>query len=141
MIAAFGDSGFKFMTLRKVLGTNGQIFLAFINQVMNMLPLGRRFCFLCDNLNSHLIPAVFNAIIQRGHMVVPRPAYYPVDGPSEYFFNQIEQKLSQIYIILRRNENDLIAAITTIFTNLQNLNRTFRHFGYPLGFNDPIRSL
>ncbi len=73
-------------------------------------------------------------------MVVPRPAYYPVDGPSQYFFNQIEQKSSQnLYNI--RTENDLVAAITAIFTNLQNLNPTFRHCGYPLDLNDPIRNL
>lgn len=127
------------MTFRKIKGTTGTIFLDFVIQVMNRLPAGQRFCFLYDNLNSYLTPAVFNAIIQCGHMVCPRPAYYPVDGPSEYFFNQIEQKLSQnLYNI--RNENDLILAVTAIFANLQNLSRTFSHCGYPIGLNDPIRT-
>ena len=139
MIAAIAACGLRFMTFRKVAGTSAATFLAFVIQLMNILPPGQRFCFLYDNLKSHLTNAVMTAITARGHMVAPRPAYYPVDGPIEYFFNQIEQALSQLQYEIR-SEADLVRAVRVIFNNIQNVDRTFRHCGYPVGLNDPVRT-
>lgn len=79
-------------------GTTEDRFVDFIREIVDDLPHGdegRRFCFTMDNLNAHHGARVKAAIYSRGHRLVFRAPYYPVDGPIEYVFNTLQQELNQ----------------------------------------------
>jgi len=105
MICAVGPPNFKHMFIAKVPGTTTALFLAFINNLLLRFPVGTpRKTFLWDNLSSHFSDEIAYSIYAQGHNIVPRPAYYPADGPIEYVFNQIEVSLqSNLYHI--RNDS------------------------------------
>ena len=97
----------KNAVFRQVPGTNAIENVAFINQILGMLVGGPPRTFICDNLRSHSSAAVVHAIYAAGHRIVPRPAYYPEDGPVEFVINEIEMGLrQQLYVI--RNYHDLV---------------------------------
>ena len=112
-------------------GTSAHDFLHFITGLLARLQPGTRYTFLWDNLGSHHSNMVVNAVYAAGHRIVPRPCYYPADGPSEYMFNLLECHLNDnMYRI--HTENDLIQAIGFFINNLtqRTVVRTFRKLGY-----------
>ncbi len=85
--------------------------------------------FLWDNLTSHHSPVVVNSVYAAGHRIVPRPPYRPCDGPIEYVFNQLEQRLKdKLYVI--RSDVDLVHWVNIIVMNLSGFDATFVHCGY-----------
>ena len=85
--------------------------------------------FLWDNLKTHYFDAVANEIYLAGHSIIPRPAYYPEDGPIEYVFNALEngivRRLHEICV-----EDDLIHAIHQTIAEITNTDMFFIHCGY-----------
>ena len=101
-------------------GCSNQLFINFIEHVLNSLPhgdLGRRYCITMDNLNSHLNPQVMALIADHGHRVCLRAPYYPIDGAIEYVFNTLQTRLRlrMPYVVcaqtLKRELNDGIRSI------------------------------
>ena len=85
--------------------------------------------FLWDNLKTHYSDAVANAIYLAGHSIVPRPAYYPEDGPIEYVFNALENGITmRLHEI--RDEDALIHAIHQSIAEIGNTDPFFAHCGY-----------
>ena len=130
MIAAVGPPNFKHMFMSKVPGTTKELFAEFIRNLLLRFPQGtQRKTFLWDNLSSHFSDEIANEIYALGHRLVPRPAYYPADGPIEYIFNQVETGLRlNLYNI--RNDYDVIACTRFVFSRVQGIEATFRHCGY-----------
>ena len=103
-------------------GTTIELFVAFMDELMNSLPHGdegRRYCITMDNLNSHLNPQVMALIANHGHRIVLRAPYYPIDGAIEYVFNTLQTRLRlrMSYVVstqtLRQELIDGIRSITT----------------------------
>jgi hypothetical protein len=129
LILAIDSVNLKHPLFHKVAGTTITIFNAFIRGLLARLPPGIPRIFMWDNLKSHFSDELINEIYLAGHSIVPRPAYYPVDGPIEYIFNQIECGLKErMYYIM--NETDLVREVYNIITNIQGLDETFAHCGY-----------
>jgi hypothetical protein len=94
LIMSIDSTGWRHATFNKVAGTTALIFRQYIRAVLARLPAGHPRIFMWDNLKSHFSDALINEIYLAGHSIVPRPAYYPVDGPIEYVFNQVESAKS-----------------------------------------------
>ena len=70
-----------------------------------------------DNLTAHHHPFVVQLILIRGHIVVFRAPFYPVDGPIEYVFNTLQCTLTHRMHDIRNYEhlnNQLVAIIRSI---------------------------
>ena len=93
LIMTIDSTGWRHATFNKVAGTTALIFRQYIRSVLARLPPGQPRIFMWDNLKSHFSDALTNEIYLAGHSVVARPPYYPVDGPIEYVFNQVECRL------------------------------------------------
>jgi len=129
LIMPIDSTGWRHATFNKVAGTTALIFRQYIRGVLARLPPGIPRIFLWDNLKSHFSDALINEIYLAGHSVIPRPAYYPVDGPIEYVFNQVECGLiARVNHV--RTEADLIRETMNIVANVGGFNETFRHCGY-----------
>jgi transposase len=81
------------------------------------------------NLTSHRSALIRQLIFAKGHRVVFRAPYYPVDGPIEYVFNTIQQEL-RMRVHTISTENDLVAAIQAIIANIPDFVNYFAHCGY-----------
>ena len=76
--------------------TTNDLFVEFIEHLMNLLPHGnegRRYCITMDNLNAHWNPQVLALIADHGHRVCFRAPYYPIEGAIEYMFNTLQTRL------------------------------------------------
>jgi len=113
-------------------GTTIHKFLDFIERILNDIGNGtaeRRFCFTMDNLNAHTNGIVTTLILARGHRIVFRAPYCPIDGAIEYVFNVIETQLRvespNIHDVasLERKMIDIIRSITEF-------SPFFRHVGF-----------
>lgn len=131
-ISADPNDGRRFHTLEQRAGTGNAEFAAFIQDVLNGIGFGsvaRRRCFIMDNLVSHHSAAIRQMIVTAGHRMVFRAPYYPVDGPIEFVFNTIEQRLSDYqYVVL--DGNSLRQAVNTIITTMDHFEEYFIHCGY-----------
>lgn len=75
LMMAIRPCGFRHVWFRKICGTNAQDMLLFWQAVINRLQgCGIQVHFMFDNLSSHFSAAIFDAIYQAGHRIVPRPA-------------------------------------------------------------------
>lgn len=129
IILAIGSDGFKHCQFTNDPGTTAEMFLNFINSLMDRIPQGQRRTFIWDNLKSHFSAEIYLAVHLRGHRIVPRPPWYPVDGPIEFVFNQYEMGLRErLYVI--RNTDDLINHTHQVIANIRGIPETFAHCGY-----------
>lgn len=131
LILAIGANNFKFLRISNDPGTTHLTFYEFVEEMIRTVRPGIRLVLLWDNLNSHFSDALIRLIYEAGHVMVARPAYYPVDGPIEYMFNYIENQLAlRQYTI--RNSDDIIQNIISIVTNItaEMIDNTFRNVGY-----------
>jgi hypothetical protein len=82
-----------------------------------------------DRLNSHFSDEAAHAIYNAGHLIIPRPSYYPCDGPIEYINNQIEIGLkNRLYGI--NNNADLLRNLNQVLMNIRNIDSSFVDCGY-----------
>ena len=90
---------------------------------------GRRFVFLMDNLNVHHNPLISIMLTLRGHAVVYRAPYCPVDGAIEYVFNTLEAGLvGNMHRIA--NAADVRTTLMATIRDIPSFSRYFRHVGY-----------
>ena len=62
--------------------------------------------------------------------MLPRPPWYPEDGPVEYIFNQVDNHLKYIGRDRVRTVDDLIPAIRAGVAAVRGIGATFLHCGY-----------
>lgn len=130
LLMAIDPSGFVHLKIDTNTGTTSLIFATFVEQVNHRLQGTGRRTFLWDNLSSHHADMVSFAVLRAGNRIVPRAPYYPIDGPIEFVFNQIESQL-KLQLPTIHNEADLVSAIHNIVGNLtSSFGRTFTHCGY-----------
>lgn len=61
--------------------------------------------------------------------MVFRAPYYPVDGPIEFVFNTIKQRLTEYqYTVVE--DNGLTQAVNTIVASMIDFSEYFTHCGY-----------
>jgi hypothetical protein len=85
---------------------------------------------MCDNLNVHKSPLVYQAVEGGGrHLIVARPLYMPCDGPIEYIFCQLEAALCKNMAQVA-SVDDLMDTVRNIVPQLSGFDQTFRHCGY-----------
>jgi transposase len=82
-----------------------------------------------DNLTAHHHPAVIQLILGRGHNVVFRAPYYPVDGPIEYVFNTLQCTLSHRMFEID-NYQDLNNHLRAIIRNIDDFVPYFENVGF-----------
>lgn len=134
MMAISGDQndGMRHLLMEQRAGTGNAEFAAFIQDVLNIIGPGnafRRRCFIMDNLVSHHSAVIRQMIVNAGHRLVFRAPYYPVDGPIEFVFNTVEQKLTDYqYTIVEGN--GLRQAVQTIVAGMNRFDDYFVHCGY-----------
>jgi hypothetical protein len=118
LILAIDTAGFKHVRFSPDSGTTIPIFSQYILNLLARLPAhGPHRLFMWDNLAAHFSPMVVNAIYAAGHRIVPRPAYFPADGPKEFVFCQLECGLKdRLYHI--QNTNDLIREVHHVIANI-----------------------
>ena len=113
-------------------GTTLHRFADFIDMILDDLDElhpGRSFVFTMDNLNVHLNPYIQTAIIARGHRVVYRAPYWPVDGAIEYVFNTIHSRLMEYYNRIA-DLQELRNRIVLIAGQIENFHDYFIHVGF-----------
>ena len=100
-----------------------------ISLYLNQQQPGRSFVFLMDNLNVHHNPMISMLLQTRGHAVVYRAPYTPVDGPIEYVFNVLEGALVQ-----NMHRISTAAHVRRVLEHkiqgMDGFSRYFRHCGY-----------
>ena len=129
LMMCIDPAGFKHVWFRKVAGTTGVDFRAFMDEVLQRLPAHTQRTILMDNLSSHYDPIAWINVAAAGHRFLPRPCYAPQDGPIEYVFNTLECALrGRLYHI--RNDADLVREVTSIITNMVGFDNYFIHCGY-----------
>lgn len=113
-------------------GTTLHRFADFIEMILDdldQLHPGRSFVFTMDNLNVHHNPYIQTMIYARGHAVVYRAPYWPVDGAIEYVFNTIHSRLLEYYNSLQ-NLDELRNRIVLIVGQMENFHDYFIHVGF-----------
>lgn len=113
-------------------GTTLHRFSDFIEMILDdldQLHPGRSFVFTMDNLNVHLNPLIQTMIIARGHRVVYRAPYWPMDGAIEYVFNTIHSRLMEYFNRLE-NLDELRNRIVLIVGQMENFHNYFIHVGF-----------
>ena len=83
-----------------------------------------------DNLTSHKVPEVYEAMRECGHRVVCHPPYRPQDGPVEYAINQVCIQLDKCCskcVDLKLMKTFVEEIIDGKITNMD---KTFVHCGY-----------
>ena len=73
---------------------NGPAFLAYIEQFL-ALELGPGDMVICDNLGSHKVSGVAQAIAARGARLIYLPAYSPDLNPIEMAFSKLKAHMRQ----------------------------------------------
>jgi len=86
--------------------------------------------FLWDNLSAHGNDMVLNVVYGASHGVIARPPYRPWLGPIEFVFNQL-QNASRLGDYAVDNGAQFVQIIPRILTNIQGIDFTFIHCGYP----------
>jgi transposase len=107
---------------------NGPIFLAYIEQ--SLAPtLGRRDIVIMDNLPSHKVAGVAEAIDAAGARVLYLPSYSPDLNPIELFFSKLKALLRQA---AERTIPDLWRRIRLLLRTIcqEECANFFRHAGY-----------
>jgi hypothetical protein len=130
LMMAIDPFGFMHLRIDTNVGTTSLMFADFVDNVNQRLQGTGRRTYLWDNLSSHHADMVNYVVLRAGNRVVPRAPYYPIDGPIEFVFNQIECQLKLLLPTIH-NEADLIASIHVIVGGLSgSLGATFAHCGY-----------
>ncbi len=83
-----------------------------------------------DNLTSHKLPEVNEAVRLRSHHVVCRPPYQPQDGPVEFAINQVCSRLEKPW--LEVSDLQMMRAVIEhiIDNDISNMDETFMYCGY-----------
>lgn len=131
-ISADPNDRIRHHTIEQRAGTGNIEMAAFIRNLLTIVGPGtpaRRRCFIMDNLTSHHSAYVRQIIVNAGHRLVFRAPYYPVDGPIEFVFNTIEQRLND-YQYTVTTGGQLVQAVNTIVTGMHDFENYFIHCGY-----------
>jgi transposase len=128
-VCATGQIWFR---LRRVNGTTVEAFTSYIQEVVDGLPPAEegQKNLLWDNLSAHGNDMVLNVVYGAGHRVIARPPYRPWLGPIEFVFNQL-QNASRLRDYAVDNGAQFVQIIPRILTNIQGIEATFTHCGYP----------
>jgi hypothetical protein len=115
-------------------GTSAEAYHIFVEHVLGTYnaienPALRR-TLIHDNLTSHREPEVYEAVRQRGHLVICRPPYQPQDGPVEYAINQVCGHLEKRWSEVTNLVSMTMVIIDIINNDIHNMDDTFVHCGY-----------
>ena len=115
-------------------GTTIDCFVNFLELIIDNLAAiapNWTFHFTIDNLSLHMSTRVSNLIIGRGHHLVFRDPYYPIDGAIEYIFNTLQSSLRlKMYDIETRD--DILFKIEETIANMAIFTPYFWHVGFVL---------
>ena len=114
---------------------NGELFLAYVQQIL--LPtLKRGDIVVFDNLSSHKVAGVKEAVASVGAMVLYLPPYSPDMDPIENVFSKLKTLVRKLKL---RNVEDLwrgLGELCDVFDPEECLNY-FRHAGYANVIHSP----
>jgi transposase len=129
MIAALGSRG---MRCAKAVdgGVSGKVFLEFVTDTL-LKTLKRGDIVVMDNLASHKIVGVREAIESVGASVVYLPPYSPDLTPIENAFSKIKQELRRMRHRTKEALWQDVDRLTSLITSTDAKN-FFRHCGYKL---------
>ena len=132
MAISADETGHRWVDIWRGTGTDVQRFINFIRRILDNLGDGtvqRRRVFTMDNLATHHSMLVSQLIHSRGHRILFRAPYYPVDGPIEYVFNTIQQALTRaLYRVI--NTEELIREVCRIIASKADFVGYFTHCGF-----------
>lgn len=131
-VSACPNDKYRDYLLEQKSGTTILDFVEFIQRILLGIGPGtpeRRRCFLMDNLSAHHSPIIYQLIADAGHRIVFRAPYYPEDGPIEFVFNHIEQRLTD-YQYHADDADALRQAVQEIVTRMESFENFFTHCGY-----------
>ena len=126
VIAAMGLGGVR-APLAFEGAVNAATFLMDVGQVL-VPSLRRGDVVIFDNLSSHLVPAVFEAIERAGASVLPLPPYSPDFTPIEEMFSKFKEFLRRVGARAKENLYDAIGEGLREVT-LEDVFGWFRHAG------------
>lgn len=128
------EERFRHYSVLPQAGTDEDTFCEFLTQMMAAFPHPeRRRYLLWDNLSSHGTERVRQLVHAAGHLIIPRPAYYPVDGPIEYVFNMVQTELYHSANEVQNDEdfeNELVSILYNLHRDGEGFAGYFRHCGY-----------
>lgn len=131
-ISADPNDGWRHLIMEERAETEIVEFVDFICDIIISIGPGthaRRRCFIMDNLASHRNALIRQMIINAGHRLLFRAPYYPVDGPIEFVFNTIQQRLTEYQYTITDGVH-LRQAVQTIVTSINDFAEYFVHCGY-----------
>ncbi len=115
-------------------GTSAMAYCAFVEHVLNTYNAienpALRWTLIHDNLTSHKVPEVYEAMRECRHHVVCRPPYQPQDGPVEYAINQVCVNLVKHWLEVEDLETMKTIVKEIIDNNIHSMDETFIHWGY-----------
>ena len=126
LIAAMGADGVR-APLALPGAVNAPTFLAYVERVL-VPALRRGDVVVFDNLSSHLLPGVFEAIERVGANVLPLPPYSPDFNPIEEMFSKLKEFLRRVGARAREHLYDAIGDGLREVTP-QDILGWFRHAG------------
>jgi transposase len=107
---------------------NGELFLAYVNQIL--LPtLKKGDIVVLDNLSSHKVAGVMEAIESVGAKVVYLPPYSPDLNPIEMAFAKLKTMLRKLKLRTMEELWNKIGKLCDIFT-MEECKNYFKHAGY-----------
>jgi hypothetical protein len=83
-----------------------------------------------DNLTSHRLAEVFEAVRLMQHRVVCRPPYWPQDGPVEFAINQVCGRLEKRWLEVDDLQSMQAVLEDIIDNNINGMEETFVMRGY-----------
>ena len=128
LLAICGDGSFKYGRITST-STDISVFYDYVKGLLGVLPPGRRFVFMWDNVSCHNHPHIFSIIHAAGHLVVPRPPYSPELAPIELVFNTFETELENEHYFVN-SENEFVNHLQIIVGSQQGFEIYFHHCGY-----------
>jgi hypothetical protein len=112
-------------------GTSAMAYCAVVEHVLNTynaienLALSRTL--IHNNLTSHKVQEVYEALREHGHRVICHPPYRPQDGPVEYAINQVCVNLVKHWSEVEDLETMKTIIEEIIDNNIHSIEETFVH--------------
>jgi transposase len=107
---------------------NGELFLAYVNQIL-LSTLSEGDIVVLDNLSSHKVAGVKEAIESVGARVIYLPPYSPEFNPIEMVFSKLKTLLRKLKLRTMEELWKKLGELCDVFTS-QECQNYFRHAGY-----------
>ena len=124
-----GEDGLRWCHCHDRAETTLEVYLEFLQEILDGLPAQPQRTFTMDNLGIHHDALVAQLIHAAGHRLVFRAPYWPKDGPIECFFSALEGNLRSKFRVIQ-DVYDLEREIGEYVDSRTDFVNFFQHVGF-----------